>query len=390
MQTELEKYGEAISDQLAPLLRELAVIPAPSGQEGRRADFCERYLAQWGATPVTRDGAGNVIWKLKGHSDKWIVLCAHMDTVFGEEVPLTINERGERWYCPGIGDDTASLVVLLSAVRCLVQTGCKAGDYGLLIAGNTQEETGGAGARCLVDDLGPANIHRFYSFDGTYKNLYPGVVNYRRYIITVRAPGGHALGAYGTPNAISVLAQALCELQTYCEAMIAEKGLDRTTFNVEFFQGGEREVIIAPFATAQIEFRSDEKRHCDEMERMMERILEASRTPEVWVETQPCGIDPMWSTVPDTVMKPLEAEQIALMQSVGISPRVTKSATDCRYPMSLGIPSLCFGLCEAGAPHSQNDEWMAPGSLPLGLKLLLRLLGGFVRPAQAPVPAILT
>ena len=60
-QEKIRNYIEDHAPQAQRLLKELAVIPAPSGKEGRRAEYCRKWLEAQGAQGVYVDEAGNVI-----------------------------------------------------------------------------------------------------------------------------------------------------------------------------------------------------------------------------------------------------------------------------------------------------------------------------------------
>lgn len=109
---ELQAFCKANMAQVQRLTYELCAIPAPTGSEGRRAQFCLSYLRGHGAAAYL-DEAGNVVFPYACEgSGKVLVLAAHMDTVFPEGTPLGVREEGGRAFCPGIGDDTANLAVL--------------------------------------------------------------------------------------------------------------------------------------------------------------------------------------------------------------------------------------------------------------------------------------
>ena len=48
-------------------------------------------------------------------------------------------------------------------------------------------------------------------------------------------------------------------------------------------------------------------------------------------------------------------------------------STDCNIPLSLGIPSLCVGLCDGGGAHTR-EEWMRKDTFPEGLEIGLRMI----------------
>ena len=168
-----EKMKEAyIRDHLAELetlVEELCRIPAPSGRERARAEFCKAWLEAHGAGNVRLDGADNAVLELNGvGSDSLTVFMAHTDTVFPDAEPMPFRWEGGRMLCPGVGDDTANLAVLLMAARFLLRQGISPKN-GMVIAANSGEEGLGnlRGCRQLMEDY-RGRVARMISFDGYY------------------------------------------------------------------------------------------------------------------------------------------------------------------------------------------------------------------------------
>ena len=137
---EQKKYIEAHTRELEELVLRLARIPAPTGKEEKRAQFCLNWLHENGAEDAYIDAAGNVVYlyhdtkteKSKTTDTSVIVYMAHMDVVFSDETELPMTERDNRIYCPGVGDDTANLAVLLMAAKYVAQYRPDTNGYTLL------------------------------------------------------------------------------------------------------------------------------------------------------------------------------------------------------------------------------------------------------------------
>ena len=82
-------------------------IPAPSYKEEKKAEYIRDRFREIGLRDVRIDAVGNVlgIWPGTGEGPN-VMLAAHTDTVFPEGTDLTIRKEGNRYYCPGINDDT--------------------------------------------------------------------------------------------------------------------------------------------------------------------------------------------------------------------------------------------------------------------------------------------
>ena len=102
---------------------EMCQIPAPSYEEGEKAEYVRKKMVDAGLSDVHIDEVGNVLgtWKGAGNGPR-IMVAGHTDTVFPKETDLTLKKEGERYSCPGIGDDTRAVAELLSLARALNAT----------------------------------------------------------------------------------------------------------------------------------------------------------------------------------------------------------------------------------------------------------------------------
>lgn len=100
---ELQAFCKANMAQVQRLTYELCAIPAPTGSEGRRAQFCLSYLRGHGAAAYL-DEAGNVVFPYACEgSGKVLVLAAHMDTVFPEARRWACGKRAAERSAPALG-----------------------------------------------------------------------------------------------------------------------------------------------------------------------------------------------------------------------------------------------------------------------------------------------
>ena len=75
----------------------LQQIPAPTFAEGRRAAYVKEQFNLEGLQEVTNDTLGNVYGRVAGDgSGPPMVVTAHLDTVFPEDVDLQIKRTRER------------------------------------------------------------------------------------------------------------------------------------------------------------------------------------------------------------------------------------------------------------------------------------------------------
>ncbi len=103
--------AEILASQVA-----VTEIPAPTGEEGRRAEWIAGRLESLRLRDVHVDGAGNVCGTRAGqrrpalHSSS----VPHLDTVFPRDAIGTARREGNRIFAPGIGDNGRGLATLLA------------------------------------------------------------------------------------------------------------------------------------------------------------------------------------------------------------------------------------------------------------------------------------
>src|SRR2546427_12651327 len=82
--------------------RALGAIPAPTGAEAERAARVAELFREAGLREVRIDEAGNVSGWFSGNGGTLkaaaapVVLSAHLDTVFGPDVDVSVERRGRR------------------------------------------------------------------------------------------------------------------------------------------------------------------------------------------------------------------------------------------------------------------------------------------------------
>lgn len=369
-------------DEIEELLESIAKIPAPSGHEEKRAEFCSDYLKRAGADTVSTDETGNVRFLMKSESEGeqgLVVFMAHMDTVFPDISPMPFYKDNGRLYCPGIGDDTANLTLLLLVIKTLLKSGkhpekdilfvCNAGEEGL---GNLK------GTRKIVDDY-KDRIDEFYSVDGTAAGYSDLAVGSHRYIITVKTEGGHSYGNFGNRNAIVYLSSFITELYN-----IHPEGRGRITWNVGTIEGGTSVNSIADSASCSYEYRSDVKSDLVFMKNHLEKLAELYRAKGVKVDIELVGDRPCGKRIPRRKTEKLLARVLPSVikyfpdyyEDYDPLMYLHPGSTDCNIPLSQGIPSLCFG-CYIGAGAHTRSEWVLAESLMPGYNALLEIISSY-------------
>ena len=355
------------------LLKTLTLIPAPSHCEDEKAEYVKKWLEEIGAKGTYIDEAKNVIYKLEGEKcDEAVVFMAHTDTVFPFETPLIWREDEENYYCPGVGDDTCSLVILLAVVKYVVTRGLKPKKTILFVANACEEGLGNLkGSKQIVKDFGGI-LNEFFTFDGKFQAVNCKCVGSHRYKITCKSEGGHSFGAFGHTNAIAELSKLVCDLYT---VEVPKKEGTKTTYNVGTISGGTSVNTIAQFAEMLYEYRSDDRECLAIMKKTLEEKLEKIKSEsKAEFEVELVGDRPCDGIVDEAKHRKMIDRVKEVCEKYSGLPCAEKSgSTDCNSASAEGIPSVCVGVYSGGGAHTR-EEWVKKDSIAIGMKIAAELI----------------
>lgn len=373
MQTkDIKSYVNAHMKELYALLRELCLIPAPSHHEELRAAFCKKWFDENCGEGAYIDEALNVIlpYGVTDERKALSVLCAHTDTVFPDTEPMPYEERDGKIFCPGVGDDTASLAVMMLCAKYFFENKIESKNGILFIANSCEEGLGNLkGTRRFMADF-EGRIARFVSFDGaSFDRLVNQSVGSHRYLVTARTEGGHSFGRFGNRNAIAVIAEMIGEIYA---TRVPEKEGTKTTYNVGTVEGGTSVNTIAQEAKMLCEYRSDDVDCLAYMKKRYEEIF-AKERKDATVEVALVGDRPCAANVdPDALAALQKLCSDATVEVLGgDAPVPTSGSTDANVPHSLGIPAITMAVWIGSGAHTR-EEYVEKDSLIPGLEIGIR------------------
>ena len=368
MQDWIDKYF----DTHVELLKTLAAIPSPSHQEEKRAAFIKNWLDAAGAQGAYIDTAKNVIlpFATDGRNDITVYM-AHTDVVFPDETPLPVREQDGILYAPGIGDDTANVTGILTAVKYILEHHLQPKEPVLLVFNSCEEGLGNLdGTRRIMKDFA-GRIRELISFDGTYQSMIVRAVGSERWKVTCRTAGGHSYSAFGNPNAIHHLAKLI---NRFYEQSLPGWEDQKTTYNVGVISGGTSVNTIAQDAGMLYEYRSDDRNALRFMHDQFFRILKESESEDAHFEVELLGERPCNGEIDAKAWERLLTRcEKAVSEATGEPVKRCSGSTDANIPLSLGIPATTFGLYLGGKAHTR-EEWLNIESLRTGLLIAISLI----------------
>jgi tripeptide aminopeptidase len=158
----VRRASEAEKARLNETFAALCRIPSPFGSEAEVAAHVTRELEGMGLA-VAPDPRGNLLTRIRGRSERTLLLCAHLDTVDvdGEIEPVVVDGAWENAHDAILGaDNKAAVAVLLEVARRASVEGSPVGIELLL---TLEEENGLAGAKAF--DVSALTAEFGYVFD---------------------------------------------------------------------------------------------------------------------------------------------------------------------------------------------------------------------------------
>ncbi len=372
--SDFKEYSVLCHEELKDLLRTLAVIPAPSHHEDKRVAFVKAWMEANGGENIFVDYAKNVIWPYHVTADNdLVVVMAHTDLVFSEDVPLDLREENGRFYCPGISDDTARLAQLMLAARYFIKNALTPKCGVLFVANSCEEGLGNLkGSRAIVDTYGD-RIKDFITFDGDLGGCCSRAVGSDRYKVTVETEGGHSYGNFGNRNAIRVMASLI---ETLYSVKVPEKDGSRTTYNVGGISGGTSVNTIAQSCEMLYEYRSDDLECMEIMRNMFKKVIAAYEATGVKITVDLLGERPCSGKVDPARHQALIDRVKKCYAALGYETHLHAGSTDANYPLFKGIPAVCVGSTKSGGAHTVG-EWCDIESLKPGLEFMMSLIATY-------------
>jgi tripeptide aminopeptidase len=366
-----------IVERVIDLAIQIQQIPAPTFEEGSRAEFVRGLFEREGLQDVTIDEVGNVYGRWTVDNGRWtdakpLVVSAHLDTVFPRETNLDVKREGERIYGPGLGDNSIGVAALFGLMwmlseRTRDEVEVEAGD--IWFVANVCEEGLGdlRGMKAVVERFG-AEAQAYLVLEGmALGHVYHRAVGVKRYRVTARTRGGHSWSDYGQLSAIHELSKLVVQLTS-----LELPKEPRTTMNVGRISGGTSVNVIAAEASLELDLRSEGQAELAKLVAAAEKLIHNANRPGVTIEAQVIGHRPAGEMSPNQPLVNLARE--CLLEQ-GLEAVLTSGSTDANVPLSRGYPALVLGVTTGGGAHTRN-EFIETEPVQMGMEQLVRFVRG--------------
>jgi tripeptide aminopeptidase len=355
---------------------QISEVPAPTGAESRRADFVAERLRDTGLIDVRLDDAGNVIARTTGDAPA-IVVAAHLDTVFGTDVDVTVTRRGTRLQGAGISDNARGLAALLALARAVV--GARWTTERPVVFAATVGEEGEGDLRGIKHLLAPGAVSAagVIALDGAgLRRIVHRALGSRRFRLTFSGPGGHSWAAYGVANPAHAAGRFAGGLPD-----IPRASQPKSSCSVVRLHGGTGLNSIPQTTWVDVDTRSEDGATLQKLEDGLRALAaravdeenrrRSSGTPALELAIQLVGDRPPGTT---SETHPLVTAAVRATRALGHEPELAAASTDANVPIAMGIPGIALGAGgKAGDTHLPT-EWYDNTGGPEGLMRALLVL----------------
>lgn len=362
-------FIQAANESTLTLQVNIAEIPAPTFHEAERAKFIEAEFRRVGLARVEIDKQGNVLGWRDGQVPDTFVLAAHLDIAFEPGVNTKVRKAGNRWYGPGLSDDSRGLASLLTIAEAMNQAEIKTRQTILFVANVGEEGNGDLnGVRYLFKESPYRDRFRaFISIDGTSPEadsirIVNGGTGVKRYLVALHGPGGHSYGNFGRPSAIHAAGRIISRL-----ADMDVPQSPKTTFNVGRITGGTSVNAIAETCSFEVDMRSEDPGMLDRIEVMFLEAVRLGAEEENKASSQSKAALSFETRLIGNRPAGITAESQPLVQAARWAAAVTKQraqlfvlSSDSNLPISLGIPAITMSGGGIGGNHHSKGEFYEP------------------------------
>ncbi|HET7583695.1 MAG TPA: M20/M25/M40 family metallo-hydrolase [Gemmatimonadaceae bacterium] len=372
----------ARDDAILEMQRAIAEIPAPTGEEARRAAWIAERFCALGLRDVRTDEVGNVIARRAGVGDAGgaaVAVCAHLDTVFPATDAIVVKRDGDRLTGPGVGDNARGLAAMLALAEVLDDSQLTT-RFPVEFVATVGEEGAGdlRGAKHYVATH-CASTRALIALDGAGDDrVVHRALGSRRFHIALTGPGGHSWNAYGVANPVHALALAAAQL-----ARLVVPSDARTTVSVGRIGGGISVNAIPKDGWLELDARSLAPGALDTIHARVLEIVRAAaedenrrRTPGTAPLTEDVRIigDRPGGETP--VDHPLVQLAVDATRAIGGEPELAAASTDANVAIALGIPAIAIGAGGVGGGAHTPEEWYDNRDGAAGLARALAIVVG--------------
>ncbi len=359
-----------LRERLLANLVMIAQIPAPTGQEGRRARFLLDRFVEVGLSDAAADEVGNAIGRLNGRRrNRTILLVSHLDSIFPASHSHEVTVQSARVLGPGVGDNALGAAIVSLMPSILEHLGIEL-ESDLILLGSTGSQGRGnqAGVRFFLDHL-----HEQVDFAVCVEGIQLGRLNYfsigtaRTDITCSVRPGAEPSRSYGAESALVVLNHIINRILA-----IPTPSRPYTSIRMRKMWAGVSYDIEPDQGELGLEIVSHDDAMIEELcEKIKDIVVELSARHavdahmDVFFTTRAGGIP---------FAHPLVKSALSVMDWLGIEPDQGHSPSELSELIRHGVPALTLGITPGGKGKKKAPDYVEIEPILTGVAQLVGLI----------------
>ncbi len=368
----LPEYRKKLKDLKDIIISNLVMvgeIPAPTFSEEKRVEFMLERFGELELQNSSTDEAGNAVGILPGKvGNNNIIVVAHLDTIYSEQVDHTITVQPDHIIGAGVGDNSLGLAVILTLPLMLNHLGIEL-DSNLVLLGASRSLGRGdlEGLRFFLSNT-ELPIVSGVSIEG----IQLGRISYSsigmiRGEISCIVPEEYDWTRFGAVGAIITMNEVINRI---LEIPIPKR--PRTTIVFSSITGGTTTFAKIPkSAVLRFEIRSESGEMVHEVLQRIEDIgadvsyrSGAEVSIDIFSQRQPGGID---------FSHPLTRSVREIMRALNIKPRISPSTSELAAFIDQKIPAVTLGIT-TGERRDDGKEVIEVEPIFTGLAQIIGLI----------------
>jgi tripeptide aminopeptidase len=371
----IQKTVKDISEIILANVVMISEIPAPTFAEQRRVEFLRNRFLENGLVDNSTDEVDNVYGILPGRDEERnILVVAHTDTVFSEELDHTITVQPDKVIGPAVGDNSLGVAVVASLPKILEHLDIQLRSNLVLMGASRSLGRGDLeGLRFFL-----SNTDKPITAGIGVEGIQLGRLSYwsvgmLRGEIMCTVPEEYDWTRFGVTGAILSLNEIINRI---VEIPVPKR--PQTVIVLGSIEGGKGFGKIAKQAVLRFEIRSESEEMVETIRKQIEEITmevsaQTNKTVEVdfFARRAPGGI---------AFSHPLCRQTRNIMEALHIQPVSSPSVSELATFIDYDIPAITIGITK-GERGKEREEFIEIEPIFTGLAQLIGVLlaidGGF-------------
>ncbi len=368
---EVQQLPEKIDSFREILLANLIMIgqiPAPVFKERRRVRFLLDRFLESNLADITTDEVGNAFGLIRGEENAGtILLLAHLDTLFGEEVDHNMQVTAEHVMGPTASENSLGVAVLATLPLILERLDIKL-KHNILLMGSVRSLERGdiEGIRSFLEHR-PPDIRWGVCLESVQLGrLSHFSMAMRRVDISCNLSANRPLAPLGPYNAIVILNEIINEIAT-----IPVPQRPRSAIALGIIRGGTMHGVAPRRARLGLELRSESDKMVDQLWAKVRDAVADVRARRQAPLTCECFSRRKAAAV--RYSHPLVKAAANIMRALEITPQPLCSVSELSAILAAGITAITLAISE-GEEHGEAHEKVAIKPVSRGVAQIIGVL----------------